>query len=114
MCVGRFTGENENQVEIALGCENGFVYILRDFTIHKWISVGHTINHLSSLNDENINSQTGMNNQNHNNSNGNYDMALDGLRASQSQLSLLICAGHFNALKIYNKSTVCVIHFISA
>lgn len=117
MCVGRFTGESENKVEIALGCENGIVYILRDFAIHKWVSIGHTITQLHSLNahDDALNSHNNNNGITQNQNNGNFD-GMDGIRGSQSpsqSLSLLICAGHFNAIKIYSKTTVCPILILS-
>lgn len=114
MCEGVFTGERDNSPEIALGCENGYIYILRNFAIHKHVQVGHPITHLQSLNSSG--SLASTNGISHNsNSNGFYDaMALDGITNSQQlsqKLSTLVCVGHFNALRLYSKAVVCFFLF---
>jgi hypothetical protein len=109
MCAGRFTEDKENKTEIALGCENGSIYLLKDYAIHKHIQVGHTITHLQILGSSGNTTSSHTSNGTLNGNTKYFDSMLNNSQSLQQQIDYLACTGHFNALRIYNKSTVCFV-----
>jgi len=80
MCVGYFDesdGKNESKDQVALGCENGFIYILKNFSLHTYADVQRTVTKLSPV-----------------------DAAPS---YTPPAASALLCVGHFNALLLYHK-----------
>jgi len=69
MCCGYFSRIDE--IQIALGCDNGFIYILNSYAIEQNIKVGNAITKLTTMKMENL------------------------------EYNILLCIGHFNELKIY-------------
>jgi len=104
MCAGKYTDDSDNKPEIALGCENGYIYILKDYAIHKYIQVGHTITHLQILSSSGNISNSHVTNGTLN-GNNSY-VSINNSQSLHHQVDFLLCTGHFNAIKIYNKSNL--------
>jgi len=75
ICCGLFQVDDkqENRTQIALGCENGFIYLVKDYQLKPFITVGNYITNIQSFKPSENRSSTHM----------------------------LLCAGHFNALNVY-------------
>ncbi|KAM9964699.1 hypothetical protein ACTFIW_004474 [Dictyostelium discoideum] len=88
--------------QIALGCENGFIYLLVDFKIYPYCQIGYPVTKLNKMKYSDINNNDNDNNNgNNNNSNGDDDDVDD-------DLDILICTGYFNSIKMfYNKEVIC-------
>jgi len=76
LCHGNF----ENNITIVAGCEDGFIYIVQDYTLRRYISVGHPITQLLPI-------------------------KLEG-----HSIHSLLCVGHFNSLKVYHQSKLLIEH----
>ncbi|EGC35750.1 hypothetical protein DICPUDRAFT_151839 [Dictyostelium purpureum] len=118
MSVGYFTNsitsndklsprENKNSAnttptQIALGCENGYIYILtQDFKIEPYYQVGYPVTLLNKIKYSEINNKTINNNNNNNNNSNNNDNYID-------DIDILICTGYFHSIKMYyNKNLIC-------
>jgi len=80
LCQGFFEILPGKIPQIVAGCQDGFIYLLQDYQYTRYISVGHPINHILSYN------------------------------IVQEDVSLLFCAGHFNALHIYHCGHILLEH----
>ena len=67
--------------QIALGCDNGFIYLVKNYQLKPFINVGNYISNIQAM-DVPSNYRT----------NGPHHM--------------LLCAGHFNALNVYIEDKV--------
>lgn len=95
--------------QIALGCENGFIYLLVDFKIYPYCQIGHPITKLNKMKYSDINNNDNDNNYNgNNNSNGDDDD--DDV---DDDLDILICTGYFNSIKMFYNKEVCLNNIFS-
>ena len=82
-------------MQIALGCENGFIYILKNFRIYTYVDVERTVTKLFPIDIQPPYSPSGI--------------------------SALLCIGHFNAVLLYFKKqvryiphqTLCNVHWFT-
>ncbi|KYQ99703.1 hypothetical protein DLAC_03644 [Tieghemostelium lacteum] len=85
MCKGYFDSRYKNSIQVLLGCENGFIYILHDFKLDVYCQVGYPITILKTLSLTKPNKNT-----------------------TTPTLDHVICTGDFNSLKIYsNRNLIC-------
>ncbi|KAK5577794.1 hypothetical protein RB653_002742 [Dictyostelium firmibasis] len=92
--------------QIALGCENGFIYLLVDFKIYPYCQIGYPITKLNKMKYSDINDYD-SNNINNNKNKTNDDDGDDNDDVIDD-LDILICAGYFNSIKMYyNKKIIC-------
>ncbi|EGG23763.1 hypothetical protein DFA_05898 [Cavenderia fasciculata] len=68
-------GSNQHQ-QIALGCENGWIYIMHNYKIHPYVQVGYPITKILKYTEQQNNISTNL-------------------------LDYIFCIGHFHSLKIY-------------
>ncbi|KAF2075159.1 hypothetical protein CYY_003549 [Polysphondylium violaceum] len=101
MCVGYFDSRYSSDKQIALGCENGFVYILHDdFKLDLYCQIGYPITSLLKLNTSDIKKEDN-NNSNSNDEDSDSDNS-DSLFISGKKIIVdyLFCTGNFNSLKV--------------
>ncbi|KAN0025598.1 hypothetical protein ACTFIU_002037 [Dictyostelium citrinum] len=91
------SSSNSLSPQIALGCENGFIYLLVDFKIYPYCQIGYPITKLNKMKYSDINNDNDNNPNKNNNNSGEVD-----------DLDILICTGYFNSIKMYyNKEIIC-------
>eukprot|EP01132_Coremiostelium_polycephalum_P005736 gene5736-7134_t len=94
MCIGYFN-KNLKSIQVALGCNNGIIYLLHDFKIEPYCEIGYPITKLSKLKYQKNNKMVSQQLQQQQQTN------IIQQSDQQEELDFLICAGHFHSLKIY-------------
>lgn len=82
------TNGNNNFPQIALGCEDGFIYILKNYEIFRYAHVKRTVTKLETVKLSKV-----------------MDTDVDN-NDSEDSVDSLLCSGHFNALLLYYRGQV--------
>lgn len=85
------TNGNNNFPQIALGCEDGFIYILKNYEIFRYAHVKRTVTKLETVKLSKV-----------------MDTDVDN-NDSEDSVDSLLCSGHFNALLLYYRGQVRII-----